>query len=109
MPRTAVPVTTITRAGVAPPTETNGDATNQHVISNNGKVVLLARNAGSTVARTVTLRVRSTVDGQPVTPRTVSVPQSASRWIGPFPIDQYGTQLQVDVDNAELKLTALTF
>ncbi|MGW2170400.1 hypothetical protein ACWC1C_07690 [Streptomyces sp. NPDC001705] len=109
MPRTPVPLTVVTRNGVAPPTETNGDPTNNHVIGNNGKMLVLVRNAGSSTARTVTLRVRNTIDGQSVTPRTVSVPQSASRYMGPFPIDQYGTQLQIDVDNAELKLTALTY
>lgn len=107
MPRTAVPLTQITRAGIAPPAETNGDAANGHVISNNGRVVLLVRNAGTTVARTLTLRVRGVIDGQAVTPRTVSIPTEASRYIGPFPTDAYGGALEVDVDNAELKLTAL--
>ncbi|MEU2780548.1 hypothetical protein [Streptomyces sp. NPDC007110] len=106
MPRTAVPVTQITRAGVAAPTETNGDPVNNHVIANNGRVVLLVRNSGSTVARTVTLRLPGLTDGQGITPRTVSIPQSTSRYIGPFPTDAYGAQLQVDVDNAELKLLA---
>lgn len=108
MARTAVPITQITRAGIAPPAETNGDAVNNHVISNNGRVVLLVRNAGTTVARTLTLRVRGAIDGQAVTPRTVSIPTEASRYVGPFPVDQYGPKLEVDVDNAELKLTALT-
>ncbi|MFF1709303.1 hypothetical protein [Streptomyces sp. NPDC058268] len=107
MPRVNVPVTPITRAGVAPPTEVNGDATNQHVVQNNGRMILLVRNSGVTVARTVTLRIPSVVDGQTVTPRTVSIAQSASRYIGPFPTDSYGSSLQVDVDNAELKLLAL--
>ncbi|MET9729708.1 hypothetical protein ABZZ79_03275 [Streptomyces sp. NPDC006458] len=107
MPRTAVPVTQITRAGVAAPAETNGDPVNNHVIPNNGRMLLLVRNSGSTVARTVTLRLPGLHDGQSITPRTVSVPQSASRYIGPFPTDSYGSQLQVDVDNAELKLIAL--
>ncbi|MFF9279531.1 hypothetical protein [Streptomyces griseosporeus] len=107
MPRTPIPVTQITRAGVAAPTETNGDPANNHTVQNNGRVVLLVRNSGSTTARTVTLRLPGSVDGQSVTPRTVSVPQSASRYIGPFPTDSYGSTLQVDVDNAELKLIAL--
>lgn len=106
MPRVNVPVTQITRAGVAAPAETNGDATNNHVISNNGRVILLVRNSGSTVARTVTLRLPGLTDGQAITPRTVSVPISTSRYIGPFPTDDYGTSLQIDVDNSELKLLA---
>ncbi|WP_326728986.1 hypothetical protein [Streptomyces phaeochromogenes] len=106
MPRVSVPVTQITRVGVAAPAETNGDATNNHVVANNGKVVLLVRNSGSTVARTVTLRLPGITDGQSITPRTVSIAQSTSRYIGPFPTGDYGSQLQVDVDNAELKLLA---
>lgn len=107
MPRTPVPLTTITRAGIAPPAETNGDPANHHVIPNNGRVALLVRNASESNARTLTLRVRGAIDGQPVTPRTVSIPAEASRYVGPFPVDQYGPRLELDVDNAELKLTAL--
>ncbi|MEU3683760.1 hypothetical protein AB0E99_22870 [Streptomyces sp. NPDC030592] len=107
MARTAVPLTAVTRTGVAPPAETNGDAVNNHVISNNGRVILLVRNAGTTVARTLTLHVRGLIDGQTVTPRTVSIATEASVYVGPFPTDAYGAQLEVDVDNAELKLIAL--
>ncbi|MET9550545.1 hypothetical protein ABZY36_35370 [Streptomyces sp. NPDC006627] len=106
MPRVPVPVTQITRAGVTPPTEVNGDATNHHVVQNNGRVILLVRNSGSTVSRTVTLRIPNIIDGQGVTPKTVSIAQSTSKYIGPFPTDSYGSSLQVDVDNAELKLLA---
>lgn len=107
MPRVSVPVTQITRAGVAAPTEVTGDPVNNHTVPNNGKMLLLVRNSGSTVARTVTLRLPGLTDGQAVTPRTVSVPLSTSRYIGPFPTGDYGSALQVDVDNAELKLIAL--
>lgn len=106
MPRVNVPVTAISRAGVAAPTEVTGDATNNHVVQNDGRMVLLVRNSGSTVARTVTLRLAPMHDGQGVTPRTVSIAQSTSRYIGPFPTGDYGSLLQVDVDNAELKLLA---
>ncbi|MGW4728869.1 hypothetical protein ACWEQC_06760 [Streptomyces shenzhenensis] len=106
MPRTNVSVAQITRAGIAPPDETNGDSANNHVVSNNGRVVLLIRNSGTTVARTVTFRFPVLIDGQSVIPKAVSIPTSASRYFGPFPVDTYGARLQVDVDNAELKLTA---
>ncbi|WP_328439361.1 hypothetical protein OHA71_23775 [Streptomyces sp. NBC_00444] len=106
MARTNVPVTQITRAGVAAPAETNGDPVNQHVVQNNGRVVLLVRNSGTTVDRTITFRFPGLVDGQSVTPRAVALTQSTSRYFGPFPTDEYGSALQVDVDNAELKLTA---
>ncbi|WP_217545582.1 hypothetical protein [Streptomyces sp. GbtcB6] len=106
MARTVVSVTQITRAGVAAGTEASGDPTNNHTIPNNGKMILQVRNSGSTTARTVAFRFPGSVDGQSVTPRAVSIPTSATRWFGPFPTGDYGSQLQVDVDNAELKLTA---
>lgn len=109
MPRVAVPVTSITRAGIAPAAETSGDATNNHSVQNNGKMFLLVRNSnGASTSRTVTLRLNGSIDGQSVTPRTVTIAAAASRYIGPFPTSTYGTSLLVDVDNAELKLSAYT-
>lgn len=59
-----------------------------------------------TVPRTVEVNIKDTVDGQSVTPKSYSIPTSASRYIGPFPPGDYGDVLEVNVDNAELKLTA---
>lgn len=106
MARTNVPVTEITRAGVAPANPITGDPTNNHAVANDGHVVLLIANTGATVARTATVRVTRTVDGQTPASRTYSIAQSTSRYIGPWPTGDYGTTLQVDVDNAELKLSA---
>lgn len=106
MPRVAVTVTQITRTGVAPATETNGDATNNHEVANNGSVWLEVRNSGSTVARVVSARFANTVDGVTVDAKTWSIPTSATRRIGPFPTRLYGSTLLIDVDNAELKLSA---
>lgn len=106
MPRVDVPVTQITRTGVAPATEVNGDATNNHSVANDGSVWIEVRNSGSTVARVVSARFPNTVDGQTVPARTWSIPTSSTRRIGPFPVGKYGTTLLIDVDNAELKLAA---
>lgn len=106
MPRVNLPITNISRAGIAPGTEANGDPVNNHEVTNDGRVFLLVRNSGSTTARTVTVRLPGTEDGQGITPRTTSIPVSSSRYFGPFPPAQYGDLMQVDVDNAELKLTA---
>ncbi|MEW2578357.1 hypothetical protein [Streptomyces syringium] len=108
MPRVNVPVTSITRTGVAPATEVNGDATNNHSIENNGAVWVMVRNSGSTVARVVSAVYANTVDGQTVPAKTWSIPTSSTRYIGPFPIKYFGTTLLIDVDNAELKLSAYT-
>jgi hypothetical protein len=106
MPRVDIPVTQITRSGIAPATEVNGDPVNNHSIVNDGTVWLEVRNSGSTVARTVSARFDKTIDGQTTAAKTWSIPTSATRRIGPFPVRYYGTTLQVDVDNAELKLVA---
>jgi hypothetical protein len=106
MPRVNVPVTQITRTGIAPATEVNGDATNNHSVVNDGSVWLEVRNAGTTVSRTVSARFENTIDGQTIPAKTWSIPTEATRRIGPFPVRMYGSSLLVDVDNAELKLTA---
>jgi hypothetical protein len=108
MARSTLTVTNITKLGVAPPAETNGDPANNHYLPNDGlKTFLLVRNAnGSATARTLTVHLRGTVDGQSVTPRTYSIAAGASRYIGPFDTTKYGTNVEVDVDNAELKLSA---
>lgn len=107
MPRTAVPVTAISRAGVAPATPTTGDPANNHVIQNDGSVVLLVKNtnSGSTV-RNLTIHLDTKVDGQAPAPRTYALAAAASRYIGPFPTSEYGDALDVDVDNAELTIAA---
>lgn len=106
MPRVAIPVTQITRAGIAPATEVTGDATNNHSVANTGDCFILVRNAGATVSRTMTVLYAKTFDGQAVTSRTVVVPISVSRYVGPFPVDMFGATLLVNVDNAELRLSA---
>jgi hypothetical protein len=105
MARVAVPVTAITKAGVAPPAETNGDATNHHSVSNDSRTVLLCRNNGAST-RTVSVLLSGTVDGQAITARSISIPTSASRYIGPFDTTRYGTTLLVNVDHADLRLSA---
>lgn len=107
MPRADLTVTAISRTGVAPPAETTGDPVNNHTVNNDGSVFLLARNSNSgSTARTVTVHVNKTIDGQAVASKTYSIPASSSLYIGPFPPETYGADLLVDVDNAELKLSA---
>lgn len=109
MPRTDLPLTDLSRAGVAPGAEVNGDVTNNHEFSNNGRVFLLVRNSDASVARTVTIVTPGTVDGQAVADIAISVPATVSRYIGPFPEGIYnvaGGVVQVNVDHANLRLTA---
>lgn len=107
MPRVAIPVTTITRAGIVPPAETVGDTVNNHsVAGNDGKVFLEIRNAGATVSRTATVLFAQQVDGQTVPGKPVAVAQATTENAGPWPVSLYGSTINVDVDNAELRLRA---
>lgn len=105
MPRVAVPVTTITRSGVADATPTVGDATNNHSIANTGDMWLEVENTGAS-SRSVSALFANAVDGQTVPAKTWSIAAGARRRIGPFPIRYYGSSLQVDVTHAEVELSA---
>ncbi|MFY1595490.1 hypothetical protein [Micromonospora sp. WMMD737] len=109
MPRVTVPVTNITRSGVAPAAEVNGDPANNHQVANNGNTFLLVRNAnGAATARTLGVVIKGAIDGFAPAPRTYSIPAGASRYIGPFDAVAYGSLMEINVDNAELKLSAYT-
>jgi len=106
MPRVNLPHTNISRAGTTDGAEVDGDATNFHSTANDGRVWIEVRNADAGGAHTATVHIQDKVDGQTVAPKAYSVPASSKRRIGPFPPSDYGSVLQVDVDSAQLKLTA---
>lgn len=107
MARVAVPVTVVSRTGVAPAAETNGDPVNNHTVANDGRTILLVRNAnGAATDYDLTVHLQGSVDGQTIDPKVYTIAAGASRYIGPWPTTRYGTSMQVDVENAELKLSA---
>lgn len=107
MARVAVPVTSITRTGVAPAAETAGDAVNNHTVANDGQVILLVRNAnGAATDYDLTVHLQGVIDGQAIDPKVYTIAAGASRYIGPWPTSRYGTSMQVDVEHADLKLSA---
>ena len=108
MPRVVVTPVVSDRDGEALTAEVNGDPVNNHYVTNTGKTKLLIRNAnGAATARTVTIRLFRTVDGQSITSKTKAIPAGETHIFGPYPVNDYGTQLLIDVDNAELKLRAI--
>lgn len=110
MARTLITPTAVTRTGVAPPAETAGDVANGNYIPNSGNLYLLLRNAnGASTARNLTVAFANSVDGQTVTPKPYAVAAGASLWVGPFPVSIYGQSLNINADNAELKVSALQF
>ncbi|MFI9123900.1 hypothetical protein ACIGW0_31665 [Streptomyces bikiniensis] len=106
MPRVNVPLNTPTRAGIAL-TTTPGDATNHHVMVNDGRTAILIKNTGSTVARVVTFKISKKVDGQAVTARTASLVAGEQKLFGPFSVEEYGGRMEIDVAHAELTLTPI--
>jgi hypothetical protein len=105
MPRVDLPLTEITRAGVAPGAEVTADPANDHSFANDGRVFLLARNSGAG-SHTVTIVTPGTVDEQAIADVGIAIPAGASRYIGPFPPSIYGSPVSVDVASNELRLTA---
>lgn len=107
MPRVAIPVTDVTRAGVAI-SEVTGNTTDNHDFAWAKNALLVARNAHATLARIVTLVIASTVDGQAPANRTVSVPALGTRYIGPFPAEVYRQapdgKVYINVDAVDLNL-----
>jgi hypothetical protein len=106
MPRTAMTVTDITRAGVAVPSEQTVDVVNGNELPNDSRIALLVRNSGA-VTRNLTVAFAYTVDGQTIAPRAYAISAGASRYIGPFDTSTYGTTLALNGDNTELKVTPL--
>jgi hypothetical protein len=107
MPRVIVPVTQFSKAGIAPAAEVTGDPTNLHYLFNDSQTVILVRNNGAST-RTFTAQFAVTFDGQSVTGKPYSIPATSSRYIGPFETGTYGTTMNVDVDHADLRLSAYT-
>lgn len=84
MPRVQIPVTTLTRAGVAPPAQTDADATNDHYINaadfQNGDLVLeiVSSDAGAQTVEVVANPALS-ADGLTIGNLTISIPAGATR------------------------------
>ncbi len=109
MPRVAIPLTRVSRAGVALSTVTSDPSNDHYIPSATGRVVLYVKNNGAAPA-TVQIPLSVAPDGQSVTPRSVSVPASGGiRYIGPFTRDYIQTDgtIYVDVADSSLDLGAL--
>jgi hypothetical protein len=106
MARVNLPVTNISRSGVADGAEVNGDSVNNHSVANDGRMWIEVRNADASNPHTLTVRFPGVVDGQSVTPKTYPIAATTKRRIGVFPPADYGSVVQVDVDSSQLKLTA---
>lgn len=108
MPRVDVPVTQSSRAGTVLPAATTGDATNNHSVANDGRVILMVKNTNATsTARSITFYTVRSIDGLTAPTRVESIPAGETQLFGPFDPNDYGTVLQIDVAHAELVLNAI--
>lgn len=88
MPRVDIPVTDITTAGVAAPSLTNGDATNDHSVTGGADgrtyIEVVSSDAGSQTVEIVPNPNLFVPDGLTLSNLVVTVPAGATRFFGPF-------------------------
>lgn len=110
MARTAIPVVNIDRSGVivngTGVSEVTGDAANDHSVVNDGNTFVQVRNVNASPVN-CTFVTQQVIDGQAVADRVESVPATAGKIYGPFPVSIYGTSLEIDVTDANLRFIAL--
>lgn len=88
-------------------TPTTGDATNGHVLENDGATFFEFRNSGAT-DRTIDILIPQDFDGDLViSARSYTLPASATDTkTGTFPVHLYGPQLLVDVSHSDVRILA---
>lgn len=89
------------------PTPVTGDATNGHVLHNDGATFFEFRNNGAT-NRTIDILVPQDFDGDlNITARTYTLLASATDTkTGPYPVAVYGPELLVDVSHSDVRILA---
>lgn len=104
--RTPVAVATLNRAtGITPIAYASSDNTNGNSVANDGQTWLELSNTDS-VSRTATVTPARTVDGQAVAGVVHTLAAAALLKLGPFPVSDYGSVLQVNTSAALLKIAA---
>ena len=75
-------------------------------MANDGRVTLIVKNTGAS-SRDITFLTTVSVDGLTAPSRIESVPAGETQLFGPFPVNDYGSTLKVDVAHAELTINAI--
>jgi len=100
MARTPVAYTDPAKTGTALPVPSAVDVANGNVITNDGRVLVIAKNSNVSTPRNVTVTPTGTVDGLAASARTTPLPASTSLLMGPWEVANYSSQLQISGDNA---------
>jgi hypothetical protein len=92
---------------VVDPTPVTGDATNGHVLHNDGATFFEFRNAGATL-RTIDILVPSDFDSDLlIAARSYTLAASSTDTkTGTYPVHLYGPQLMVDVSHSDVRILA---
>ncbi len=109
MARGAIPLNTFNRDGLDLSTVTpvTGNATDNHYVVNRAGMQLHIKNTnGASTARTVTFHIPGGKDGQTIVPRTETLAAGKEYIFGPFPVEVYGGEINIDVSHAEVTLRA---
>jgi hypothetical protein len=110
MARTLIAFTDPSKVGTLLPAASAADVSNGNYIVNDGKILVIAKNANVSTTRNVTVTPTATVDGLVPAARTSPIAASTSILLGPWDIGNYGTQLQISGDNAtDVSLLAIHF
>jgi hypothetical protein len=111
MTATAIAVTKITNAGVAGVAPVAGDSVNGNTVSNNGLSTWVEVTNADTAVHHISFQPTRTVAGFEVTPPLIAIPASTTVPIkfGPFSAQDYGPQLEITVDSAQIKISAYSF
>lgn len=106
MARTPIAVTGISRSGATAPAAVAADTGDGNSVQNPGDTVLILTNSGGS-DHTAQISITATVDGQPVAPRTITIPAGATRYAGPYDPLRYGRTLLVTADSTDVQIAAL--
>jgi hypothetical protein len=102
MSRIAIPVTAIGLSGVAPPAQTNADATNKHTLVNAASRTVLEVVSSDGADQTVTFTLAgidpNLLDGAATPTIAKTVPAGTTRWFGPFATAKYNDRSAIAAD-----------
>jgi len=85
MARIEIPVTTISRLSVAPPSQVDGDATNDHYIANNDGRIFVEIVSTDAATQSVIFETPYTLDDLSLEDQPVYIGPSTTRYAGSWP------------------------
>lgn len=106
MARTPLSITDASKGGTTLAVGTAADVSNGNSVVNDARTLVIAANAGVT-PRTVTITPAVTVDGLAVAARTIALPASTTKLLGPYDVGTYGSVLAISGDHTDVKFQVI--